>query len=837
MKRESTMEKTGQTLYPFREVEPKWSEYWEKAGLYLAREGKGPKFYQLVMFAYPSGDIHMGHFRNYVIGDVVARSRMMKGYRVLHPFGWDAFGLPAENAAIERGIHPMEWTMMNIETSRKTLRKVSISYDWEREVITCLPDYYKWTQWLFLTLWERDLAYRAEGLVNWCPKCQTVLANEQVAEGKCERCHAIIQKRNLTQWYLRITAYADRLLDDLGRLEEWPENIRIMQRYWIGRSEGTELDFPLQSNDRTLSVFTTRPDTIYGVTFLTLAPENPLVEELIRGTEREDEVREYVAKALAKSEIERSSTVGEKDGVFTGSYALHPFTREPLPIWVADYVLASYGTGIVMGVPAHDQRDFEFARRYGLDIRVVIQPPSQALRPEEMDEAYVDPGTMANSDIFDGSPSEEGIQKVTEHAIEKGLGRRRTNYRLRDWLISRQRYWGAPIPMIHCERCGVVPVPLEDLPVVLPVSGIDFVPKGRSPLADIPSFIDVACPACGAAAKRDPDTMDTFVCSSWYHLRYLDARNETEPFSREGAERWLPVDLYVGGAEHATGHLLYFRFIQKVLFDAGLVPTDEPADRLYNHGMVLDAEGCVMSKSRGNVTSPNDVMEKSGVDASRLGMLFAAPPDREIEWTGRAVSGAARFLDRLWRLATCHMEALRELDPGTLADPVDAESLGAEERTLYRELNTMLKRISDDLESLDLNTAIAAMMEFLNSLYKFEATSSPIFRLSVQKLVHALAPFAPHIAEELWHRMGSEKTIFQSGWISYDEAALEKETVTLAIQVNGKVRSRLEVGRDAKEAEIRELALADARVCQHTKDRTISKVFVVPRRLVNIVTS
>ncbi|KPJ53934.1 leucine--tRNA ligase [candidate division TA06 bacterium DG_24] len=829
-------ETVDQRIYPYEEVERKWREHWERIGLYTTRDDDRPEFYQLVMFAYPSGDVHMGHFRNYVIGDLVARSKMMQGYRVLHPFGWDAFGLPAENAAIERGIHPREWTLGNIETSRQTLRKIAISYDWEREVITCLPDYYRWTQWLFLTLWERDLAYRAEGMVNWCPQCQTVLANEQVSEGRCERCETPVLKRELTQWYFRITAYADRLLEDIDNLDGWPDSIRTMQRNWIGRSEGTGIDFPLESKERKLSVFTTRPDTIYGVTFLTLAPENPLVKELVRGTEREREVTEYVEKAVAKSEIERAS-IGAKDGVFTGCYALHPFSGERLPLWVADYVLATYGTGIVMGVPAHDQRDFEFARRYGLAIRVVIEPDSRTLRAEEMEEAYVDPGTMRNSDQFNGCPSGEGIEKVTEYAIAKGLGRRRVNYRLRDWLISRQRYWGAPIPMIHCPKCGIVPVPMSELPVELPVENVDFVPKGRSPLADIPSFIEVSCPTCGGPAKRDADTMDTFVCSSWYYLRYLDPKDEAEPFTKEHAAEWLPIDLYIGGAEHATGHLLYFRFIHKVLYDAGLVPTDEPTERLYNHGMVLDAEGYVMSKSRGNVTSPASVMDENGVDSSRLGMLFAAPPDREIEWTGRAVSGAARFLDRLWRLANDHMEQLRQFDPDSLPERIDPTALSGDERDLYRELNVMLKRVSDDVESLDLNTAIAAMMEFLNSLYRFKATSSRIFLLSLRRLVHALAPFAPHIAEELWHRMGNDETVFTSGWISYDEAATEQELITIAVQVNGKVRSRLEVARDAGEEEIRELALADARVKQHTKNKTVRNVVVVPRRLVNIVTS
>ncbi|HEX7401117.1 MAG TPA: leucine--tRNA ligase, partial [candidate division Zixibacteria bacterium] len=620
-----------------------WQRIWEDSKIFQAPDHPEKKYYLLVMFAYPSGDIHMGHFRNFIIGDTVARYKMMNGYQVLHPFGWDAFGLPAEIAAIKRKIHPKEWTLQNIKISDATLKRCGISFDWNREVITCLPEYYKWTQWMFLKLYENNLAYRDTSLVNWCPGCKTVLANEQVEQGRCWKCESVVEEKELEQWFFRITAYAERLLNDLDRLVGWPENTKTLQRNWIGKSEGVEIDFTIEGTSKKISVFTTRPDTIYGVTFMAIAPETKILRSLNMDSEHRKVVEEYQQMVSTRSEIDRSAA-GEKDGVFTGIYAINPLSGDKIQLWVADYVLASYGTGIVMGVPGHDQRDFEFSKKYGIPIKVVIQAPDGILLPDNMKEAYVEPGNMVNSDIFNGLFSTEGIDKINEYVVKKGLGRLKINYKLRDWLISRQRYWGAPIPMIHCEGCGIVTVNEVDLPVLLPEADIDYAPKGRSPLADSKEFMDVNCPKCGGKAKRDPDTMDTFVCSSWYFLRYTDPHNQVEPFSKEKAREWLPVDKYIGGIEHACGHLLYFRFFNKFLHDIGWLSVDEPAVELFNHGMVLDDEGRVMSKSLGNVVSPIDMIDKYGTDVSRITMYFAAPSEREILWSEEGITGATRFL-------------------------------------------------------------------------------------------------------------------------------------------------------------------------------------------------
>jgi len=819
--------------YPFKEIEARWRERWEQMKLYETPLHPRKKLYILEMFAYPSGDIHMGHFRNYTIGDVIVRFKKMQGYDILHPFGWDAFGLPAEEAAIKRGVHPREWTLGNIRVSQSTLRQMGISYDWSREIITCLPEYYKWNQWIFLTLYRKGLAYRAEASVNWCPGCKTVLANEQVIAGQCWRCHREVTTRQLEQWFFRITAYAERLLEGLDRLPHWPENVKTMQRNWIGKSIGTEIDFPLEGGNQILRVFTTRPDTIFGVTFVVLSPEHPLAKKVAMGTPYEATVRDYIHRAAAKPEFERTAETTEKDGVFTGRYAINPFSGEKVQLWVADYVLATYGTGIVMGVPAHDERDFHFARNYGIPIRVVIQPPGQSLEPDTMQHAYINPGVMVNSGPFSGLPSEEGIEKTTAYAEAKGFGRRKVNFRLRDWLVSRQRYWGTPIPMIHCEPCGIVPVPETDLPVLLPEGEIDFIPKGRSPLADSKAFMDVRCPQCRGPAQRDPDTMDTFVDSSWYHLRYTDARNPREPFSKDSAKQWMPVDLYIGGIEHATGHLLYFRFITKVLHDEGWLPYDEPVVRLFNHGMVLDEQGEVMSKSKGNVVSPAHLFEGHGVDIPRIALLFAAPSGKEIRWTEKGMTGAKRFLNRVYRLFD-HAESLRDLPRATR---FRSEELSTDEQRLYRKLHQTIKAVTEDIETLEFNTAIAAMMELLN-LYETTSTVSPAFKAYFLRiLAKLLAPFAPHLAEELWEKIdGKSESIFRTPWIEYDPTAVEVERVEVVIQVDGKVRDKIEVPVNSPEGELKSQVLTREKVIKHLAGRSPKNFIIVPNRLVNVVT-
>jgi leucyl-tRNA synthetase len=813
--------------YPFKEIESKWQRAWEESKLYKAPDHPDKKFYMLVMFAYPSGDIHMGHFRNFIIGDVVARYKMMHGYQLLHPFGWDSFGLPAELAAIKRKIHPKEWTMQNIRTSDSTLKKCGISFDWDREVITSNPDYYKWTQWMFLKLYENNLAYREKSYVNWCPGCKTVLANEQVEQGRCWKCESPVGKKELEQWFFRITAYADRLLKDLDKLDGWPENVKILQRNWIGKSKGLEIDFAIENSDQKISVFTTRPDTIYGVTFMAIAPENRLLETLKMDSSHRKAVEGYIEKANKKTEIERSA-VGEKDGVFTGVYAMNPLSGDKVQLWVADYVLATYGTGIVMGVPAHDQRDFEFSKKYGIPIKVVIQPPGVNMLPDNMKEAYIEPGTMANSDIFDGLYSIDGIKKVNEYVVEKNLGRMKTNYKLRDWLISRQRYWGAPIPMIHCEKCGIVPVKESDLPVLLPGGDGDFMPKGRSPLADSEEFINTKCPKCGGKAKRDPDTMDTFVCSSWYFLRYTDAHNENEPFSKENAKEWLPVDKYIGGIEHACGHLLYFRFFTKFLHDIGWLDLDEPSLELFNHGMVLDKEGKVMSKSTGNVVSPIDILEKHGVDISRIAMYFAAPSEREILWSEEGIVGSSRFLNRVYRFA-------EEVSSQGMNKKLSLKDLTDSDLKAYRKLNQTMKKVEEDIKTLQLNTAIASMMELLNVMDDLDPDESKVFGLCVEKLAQVLAPFAPHISEEIWSKLGNKQSIFKSEWPSFDRDAIMEEEVTIAVQVNGKLRATLNFPIDTGEEEVKKVALAHDRVKSFTDNKKIIKTIYVPNKLVNVV--
>jgi leucyl-tRNA synthetase len=849
--------------YPAREIEGRWQRRWQEQGAFRTNPDPKRKFYVLVMFFYPSGDVHMGHCRNYVIGDVLARFRRMQGYDVLHPFGWDAFGLPAENAAIAHGNHPSYWTFESIKTARRSLQLLGISYDWDREVTTCLPEYYRWNQWLFLRFYERGLAYRKEALVNWCPNCQTVLANEQVDDGVCYRCKAVVGKRKLTQWFLKITDYAQALLDGVGELVDWPENVRTMQRNWIGRSDGVEVDFRLEGSGDKVPVFTTRPDTLWGVTFMALAPDAPLAEKVAQGTGREKEVEEFRRRVLMRPEIERIAATGDKEGVFTGRYAVNPVNGARVPIYLADFVLASYGTGMVMAVPAHDQRDFEFARKYDIPIKVVIQPIGDGgvrLDASSMSSAFTDVGMMADSGPFDGTRSDEGVGRVTAYLAEKGLGRSVVNYRLKDWLISRQRYWGTPIPMVHCERCGVVPVPDKDLPVLLPPEVNDYKPKGKSVLEGVDEFINTTCPKCGGPARRDPDTMDTFFDSSWYFLRYTDAHNERLPFARERADRWLPIDEYIGGIEHATGHLIFFRFFTRVLADLGMVAVREPARVLHTQGMV-SLNGVTMSSSKRVGIWVGPFVEERGADTARLTILFAAPPEKPMDWTEDLVTGVTRFLSRVWRLFEDHR-------PDVNFDQPDTGRFGAAERDLYIRLNQTVAKVIVDIDAFQYNTAIAAQMEFVNQLYAFAdrsrnstpghqdpvpsiqnpepKTQSPetaggersaVFGFCLGRLIFLLAPFAPHLAEELWHlvRPGAG-SIFDERFPEPDRQFLVFDEITVPVQVDGKLRGRVTVPRAAPESDVKEKALADDDVKRNTAGRVVVKVIYVPGRMVNIVT-
>lgn len=819
--------------YDFKSIEEKWQKRWEQEGLFRAPKNADPtnKFYMLVMFAYPSGDIHMGHFRNYIIGDAVARRQMMMGKAVLHPFGWDAFGLPAERAAIQRGIHPEAWTLQNIEVSRSTLQKVGISFDWSREVTSCLPDYYKWTQWMFIQLLKKGLAYRKRGFVNWCPEDKTVLANEQVKDGKCERCGTPVVKKDQVQWYFKITEYADRLIDDLDTLPGWPENVKTMQQEWIGRSYGLEVDFTIEGTGEKLPIFTTRPDTIYGVTFMAISPESDLVERLNLEPEYRQKVQEYRKLAAGRSDIERAAVTLDKDGVFTGRYAMNPFNGERVQLWVADYVLAGYGTGAVMAVPAHDTRDFAFAKKYGIPINVVIHPDEDtSLNAKSMADAFTEYGPMVNSGPFNGLAGQKAIDAVSDHAAAKGFGRRKVNYKLKDWSISRQRYWGCPIPIVHCEKCGEVPVPDAELPVILPRVE-NYTPKGRSPLADVPEFMDVKCPTCGGKAERDPDTMDTFVCSSWYFLRYIDPQNEQEFCSKELARQWMPIDLYVGGVTHATGHLIYFRFFTKFLKDIGWLTFDEPATRLFNHGMVMDADGEVMSKSKGNVVSPIGLMADRGVDVSRLAMFFTAPSEKEVAWSNDSLTGVEKFvLNRLHPLVASYRGTRPDLKQHFKVD-----ALSEYERTIYVKLNQTIKKVSDSFERLQFNTAIAAVMELLRDYESDQIPTDELNDQIVLKATQLMAPLAPHLAEEIWEMAGFCESIFKSGWPEYDPSAVIGDMIEIAVQVNGKLRDSIRVSADADQATVETAGLASTKVQGFVAGKQILKKIYVSGRLLNIV--
>lgn len=821
--------------YNFKEIEPKWQKKWSKQDIYSVPDySDRPKYYCLEMFPYPSGKLHMGHVRNYSIGDVVARFKTMQGCNVLHPMGWDAFGLPAENAAIKHGaLHPAKWTMENIDSMRTQLKQLGISYDWNREVATCHPGYYKWTQWLFLQLYHNKLAYKKKSAVNWCPSCATVLANEQVKEGTCERCSSDVEKRDLEQWFFKITDYADRLLDDLNKLDGWPDKVKIMQENWIGRSEGAEITFNIDGHDETITVFTTRPDTVYGVTYMVLAPEHPLVEKLIEGKRQAEKIREFVSHVRNLSELARTSTEVEKIGLLTGAYAINLVNGEKIPILVANYVLMEYGTGAVMGVPAHDQRDFEFARKYNLPIRVVIQPKETELDSNTMTGAYDGQGIMVNSESFNGTPNREGITAVIRYLEEQGLGSGRVNYRLRDWLISRQRYWGAPIPITYCDKCGVVPVPEEDLPVELPMD-VAFKPTGRSPLEEHPAFVNTTCPSCGGSARRETDTMDTFMCSSWYYYRYTCPRDENNAWDTDIVKQWLPVDQYIGGVEHAILHLLYSRFFTKVLYDLKLISNIEPFTNLLTQGMVLK-DGAKMSKSKGNVVSPEDIVAAYGADTARLFILFASPPERDLEWSDQGVEGCYRFLNRVWRLVAPLGNALSGVN---LKSP---NQLIGVNKDMRRITHLAIKKVSEDVGNrFNFNTAISAIMELVNAMYQFREVpecdrNDGVMREAIDALLMLLAPFAPHITEELWAIMGHEDSVHAQPWPSYDPEAIIEDEITIVVQINGKVRDRMLVPADIKPDAMIEMVMQHERMQQLIGNKKVFKVIPVPGKLVNIV--
>lgn len=819
-------EKSDKNIYPFSEIEAKWQAEWAKGRLFEADldGSERQKYYCLVMFPYPSGALHVGHGRNYIIGDAVARYKMMRGFNVLTPMGFDAFGLPAENAAIKTNTHPKVSTMNNITNMKRQLGEWGVGYDWSRELASCLPDYYKWTQWLFVQLFKKGLAYKKKASVNWCPSCNTVLANEQVVDNACERCDSTVEEKALEQWFFKTTEYAQRLLDDLDVLESWPERVKTMQRNWIGRSDGVEIEFPIVDTDKNLQCFTTRIDTIYGVTYAVLAAEHPWVPELIQNVENKAEIEAFVQKIKAEDKIERASEHSEKEGIFTGRYIINPLTNEKVPLWIANYVLMDYGTGAVMAVPAHDERDFLFAKQYGLPIRVVIDNPEESLSVETMQSAYEDVGVMTLSGQFDGQMSDEAIKNIADYVEAKGFGKKTVNYRLKDWLISRQRYWGAPIPIVYCKKCGMQVVLDEELPVLLP-EDVEFKPTGESPLAAHPTFKQTTCPACGGAAEREVDTMDTFVCSSWYFLRYISANDSEKVFDTDLVNKWLPVDQYIGGIEHAILHLLYARFFTKVLYDLKLVNFEEPFARLFTQGMIIK-DGNKMSKSKGNVVSPDELITKYGADTVRLYTLFIGPPEKDAEWNDKAVEGSYRFLNRLWRFIVNRNEW-----------SVDANKVSAKD--LKRFIHETIKKVTEDLEGdFHFNTAISRIMELLNAVYQFNPQSDDdrlLLKEAAQTMVLLLGPFVPHIAEELWEMLGHRESVFRAIWPTYDPQALVREEIEIVVQILGKVRSHIIVPVDAPQEEIEKKALADERIASLLSGKTVRKVIVVPKKLVNIV--
>ena len=803
------------SVYDFKKIEDKWQKIWTENGQYKTdtTDSSKPNYYTLEMFPYPSGNIHMGHVRNYSIGDVVARFKKMEGYNVLHPMGWDSFGLPAENAAIKHGVHPHKWTMANIEDMKGQLKLLGLSYDWEREVATSTPEYYKFTQEIFLKFLEAGLAYKKKSFVNWCPSCETVLANEQVVQGQCERCDAVVVKKDLEQWYFKTTAFAEELLNDLDTLDGWPEKVKTMQRNWIGKSNGAELIFDIDGTDKSMTVYTTRPDTTYGVTFMVLAPESELVQELVKGTEYEADVNAFIQKMHTKTEIERTASDVEKEGMFIGKYVINPVNGKKIPVWIANYVLADYGTGAIMAVPAHDDRDRDFAEKFNLDIIPVIDEDNK----------------MINSEEFNGMDAKDAFEGVVEKLAKENRGKKTVNYRLRDWLLSRQRYWGCPIPVVYCDDCGIVPVDKKDLPVLLPTD-VEFTGKGESPLTTSKEFATTACPCCGKEARREVDTMDTFVDSSWYFLRYIDPKNTEEPFSKEMVNKWMPVDQYIGGVEHAIMHLLYSRFFVKAFKSMGMLDFDEPFKNLLTQGMVL-MDGSKMSKSKGNTVSPIEIINKYGADTARLFVLFAAPPERDLDWSEQGVEGCFRFLNRVYRL----VDELAEVAKSN----AEVKTVTKEDKAMRLVIHSTLKKVTTDLsEKFGFNTAIAALMELINEMYKYkelDTRNDGIIREGIETIITILAPFTPHIGEELWTMIGKEGSVFNISWPSYDESALVQDEVEVIVQVNGKLRAKVSMDANISREDMEKVAMEDAKVQAAIESKNVVKVIAVPKKLVNIV--
>lgn len=816
-----------------QELEKKWGANWENAKAFATpNESDKPKYYALSMFPYPSGKLHMGHVRNYTITDVIARFKKMQGFNVLHPIGWDSFGLPAENAAMKHGANPAKWTDENIAYMTKQLKMLGLSYDWDREVTTCKPDYYKWTQWLFLQLYKKGLAYKKEAAVNWCDECATVLANEQVIDGKCWRCDGIVKKKYLSQWFLKITDYAEQLLQDLEKLEGWGDNVKTMQANWIGKSTGAILKFKVVEKDMEIPVYTTRPDTAYGITYLVVAPEYKDIEALTT-PENMEKVQEYRDNARKMTEIERLSTERIKTGVPLGTHCINPFTGEKFPLWTADYALAEYGTGAVMAVPTHDERDFDFAKKYNLPMKVVIQG-EKVLSAENMAGAYTEPGVMVNSGEFNGMTNDKAKKLITQKAVDGGFGEFKTQYRLRDWLISRQRYWGAPIPVVYCEKCGVQPVRDEDLPVLLP-EDVDFSVVGKSPILTSKTFADTTCPCCGGPAKRETDTMDTFMCSSWYYLRYSDPKNPQKCFDKEIVDSWLPVDQYVGGIEHAILHLLYSRFFTKALKDCGLLSFDEPFKNLLTQGMVLK-DGSKMSKSKGNTVDPDEIFENYGADTARLFILSDSPPARDFDWSDAGVEGCYKFLNRVWRLVSTNQDNI-------IFDYKIPEQRTKENDDLVRVVHMAVKAITNDISNeFQFNTVISKYRELTNAIYDwsgkkkvFSDEDKNIFSFAVLTLMKLMSPVAVHLTEEVWSSLGAKNSIHQEKWCEWDENLAKTSSITLVVQVNGKVRDKIEVAEDMPQEEMKQLAMNTDKAKEFTVGKEIVKVIVVPKKLVNIV--
>ena len=818
--------------YNYKVIEKKWQDRWEKDQCFKTVEDDSKKkYYVLEMFPYPSGKLHMGHVRNYSIGDVVARSKKMEGFNVLHPMGFDSFGLPAENAAIKHGVAPDKWTWDNIHEMENQLKQLGLSYDWDREVQTCSPDYYRWMQWIFIQFFNQGLAYKKESQVNWCPSCQTVLANEQVVEGCCERCKTPVGKKNLSQWYFKITDYAERLLDNLDTLPGWPNKVKIMQKNWIGKSVGAEIDFKIQDTDKVMKVFTTRADTLFGVTYMVMAPEHPYVLDLVKGTEYEKPVMEYLDKVQHMNDIERTSTTNEKTGVFIGRYAVNPVNNKVVPIFISDYVLMGYGTGAIMAVPAHDQRDFDFAKKFDLDIIPVVDSDDPEIDVNNLTAAFAAEGTMINSGKFDGMNNREAIGAMIEWLDNEGIGKKTINYKLRDWLISRQRYWGTPIPMIYCDDCGWVPEKEENLPVMLPTD-VEFTGKGESPLTTSKTFAECSCPRCGKKARREMDTMDTFLDSSWYFLRYCDSKNDKEVFDKKKVDYWMNVDQYIGGVEHAILHLMYARFFQMALYDLGLVKDEEPFQNLLTQGMV-NKDGKKMSKSIGNVVSPEEIMEKYGADTARLFILFAAPPERELDWSDTGVEGSYRFLNRVYRL-------VYDFSTSYTGGADDNYEIKTEaDKSLNFVLNSTIKKVTEDVGGrFSFNTAISSIMELVNELYKYKETkdaNQAFMKKAIDTVVTVLSPFTPHICEEMWEGLGHSESLTEVSWPGYDEDALVKDTVEIVIQINGKLKDKLNMDSGLGKEELEKAVMAEDSVKALTEGKNVVKVIAIPDKLVNIV--